>query len=462
MHFGLRARIVAVLACVSVLTLVVAAITLLSPLDQRLRTNSVKSFEVALRNERGAFEALRAEDVAPGNARLLRTARLVARHNGAELAVLRPDGRRVLVRTDPDSSAEFTTAAQTARTNKGRHQVVGEGGRPQAEVTFPLKIHERRVIVAARKPISSVHEATGVVRRAFTVAAIAGLAGALLVGTLLAGRLVQRIRRLRDTTLRVSELGPEAELSPDRGRDEIGDLSRAFATMQSRLREQEQARRAFVATASHELRTPLTSLQVMLDLLNEDLRAQPPDVDSARAQAASAEAQVQRLASLAADLLDLSRIDAGLPLRTELVEVGAIVRSVAGELVARPGAAIDLADNGAVWAVGDPGSVAQIVRILIDNALVHGASDQPVHVHAELGDGMARVVVEDHGPGIARDERGRVFERFERGVDASEGGFGLGLAIGRELARRMDGDLTLEGDPPGARFVLSLSGAPSP
>ena len=461
MHFGLRARIVAVLACVSVLTLIVAAITLLSPLEQRLRTNSVKSFEVALRNERGALEALPSADIAPGNPHLLRVARLVARHNGAELAVLRPNGRTVLVRTDPDSSAEFTTAPATARTNRGRRRTTTESGRPVAEVTFPLKIHERRVIVAARTPISSEHEATGVVRRAFTVAAIAGLAGALLVGTLLAGRLVHRIRRLRDTTLRVSELGPEAELSPDRGRDEIGDLSRAFATMQHRLREQEQARRAFVATASHELRTPLTSLQVMLDLLNEDLRAQPADVESARAQAASAEAQVQRLASLAADLLDLSRLDAGIPLRTELVEVGAIVRSVAGELVARPGAQIDLDDNGAVWAVGDPGSVAQIVRILIDNALVHGLSGQPVHVRAELDNGMARVVVEDHGPGIARDERGRIFERFERGADASEGGFGLGLAIGRELARRMDGDLTLEGDPPGGRVVLSLAGAPS-
>jgi signal transduction histidine kinase len=85
-----------------------------------------------------------------------------------------------------------------------------------------------------------------------------------------------------------------------------------------------------------------------------------------------------------------------------------------------------------------------------------------VHVHAELGDGMARVVVQDRGPGISPDERARIFERFERGADASEGGFGLGLAIGRELARRMDGDLTLEGEPPGARFVLSLAGAPSP
>jgi signal transduction histidine kinase len=461
MQLGLRARVVAVLAVVSVLTLLVAAVTLLGPLEHRLRTNSVKSFEVSLRNERGALESLPARDVTRANPRLLHVARLLARHNGAELAVLRPDGT-VLIRSDPDSTDVFTTAAITARTNRGHNAVADEAGRQEAEVTFPLSIHGRRVVVAARKPISSVRDANGVVRRAFTLAAIAGLAGALLVGTLLAGRLVHRIRRLRDTTLRVSELGPEAELSPDRGRDEIGDLSRAFATMQQRLREQEQARRAFVATASHELRTPLTSLQVMLDLLGEDLRAQPPDVEGARAQTASAEAQVQRLSSLAADLLDLSRIDAGIPLRTELVEVGAIVRSVAGELEMRKGPSIDMDGGDEVWAVGDPGSVAQIVRILLDNAMVHGASDQPVHVRAELGAGMARVVVEDRGPGVGAEDRERIFERFERGADASEGGFGLGLAIGRELAHRMDGDLTLEGDPPGARFVLSLAGAPSP
>jgi signal transduction histidine kinase len=461
MHVGLRARIVAVLALVSVLTLIVAAITLLGPLEQRLRNNSVKSFEIAVRNERGALEGLRDDDIRRNNPRLLRVARLLARHNGAEVSVLRPD-QSVLVATDPDSPQTFPTAAETSATNKGRSRVVREGDRQEAEVTFPLSIHGQRVIVAARKPIASVREANGVVRRAFTVAALAGLAGALLVGSLLAGRLVQRIRRLRDTTLRVSELGPEAELSPDRGHDEIGDLSRAFATMQQRLREQEQARRQFVATASHELRTPLTSLQVMLDLLNEDLRTDPPDIESARAQSASAEAQVQRLASLAADLLDLSRIDAGIPLRTELVEVGAIVRSVSAELEVRAGPRIELDGGDEVWAVGDPGSVAQIVRILLDNALVHGPPEDPVRIHAELGAGMARVVVEDHGPGVAAEDRDRIFQRFERGADANEGGFGLGLAIGRELARRMDGDLTLEGDGPGARFVLSLAGAPSP
>src|SRR6478736_4728564 len=106
MQFGLRARIVAVLACVSVLTLIVAAITLLGPLEQRLRNNSVKSFEVALRNERGALEGLPDEDIRSGNPRLLRVARLLARHNGAEVTILRPD-TSVLVATDPDSAQTF-------------------------------------------------------------------------------------------------------------------------------------------------------------------------------------------------------------------------------------------------------------------------------------------------------------------------------------------------------------------
>ena len=72
MHLGLRARIVAVLVCVSVLTLGVAAFTLLQPLEQRLRNNSVKSFEISVRNERGALEGLPDEEVAPDNPRLLR------------------------------------------------------------------------------------------------------------------------------------------------------------------------------------------------------------------------------------------------------------------------------------------------------------------------------------------------------------------------------------------------------
>ena len=203
----------------------------------------------------------------------------------------------------------------------------------------------------------------------------------------------------------------------------------------------------------------------MLDMLVADLHARPADVESARTQAANAEAQVHRLAGLSAELLDLSRIDAGIPLRSELVELGAVLRSVAGELEARAaerGQTIEIDDREPVWGIGDPGSVAQIVRILLDNAMVHGASRDAIRARAQVHDGMAQIVVCDSGPGVPPQDRDRIFDRFARGTEASEGGFGLGLAIGRELARRMDGDLSLADEQPGAQFVLSLAGAPSP
>ena len=263
----------------------------------------------------------------------------------------------------------------------------------------------------------------------------------------------------------MSSIGPEVELEPDRTRDEIGDLSTAFATMQQRLREQEEARRAFVATASHELRTPLASLSLMLDMLVSDLHARPPDLPGAQAQALGAEAQVQRLSLLAGELLDLSRLDARIPLRSELVELSAILRSVTAELsvrLAEHDRSVELTGQSPLWAIGDPGGVAQVIRVLLDNALRHAPAGARIVALADMRDGMARVVVEDDGPGVAPEDQARIFERFARGTAATAGGFGLGLAIGRELARQMDGDLTLENGSSGARFALALPGAPAP
>jgi len=106
--------------------------------------------------------------------------------------------------------------------------------------------------------------------------------------------------------------------------------------------------------------------------------------------------------------------------------------------------------------------VAQIVRVLLDNALRHTPSGGRIRVRTEMRDSMASVIVADEGIGVVPEDRERIFERFARGADATEGGFGLGLAIGRELARQMDGDLTLEDGSPGACFALRLPGAPAP
>jgi signal transduction histidine kinase len=461
---GLRGRLVAVLATVSALSLAVAALALLPPLEHRLRADALENLRGALRDDRATLARLPAGAAAPHSPRLERATRALRRDTGAEIGVLAADGA-LLASTDPDAREPSAAARDAVRSDRAAQLVADDGASAEAQVALPAVVGGTPVILAARKPLTDVQGAARVVRRAFTAAAAAGLAGALLVGLLLAGRLASRIRRMRDTALRVAEIGPVAELEPERGHDEIADLSRAFATMQERLREQEQARRAFVATASHELRTPLSSLRLLLDMLKDDLDADPVAVEDARALARRADEQADRLSSLAAELLDLSRVDAGVPLRAEPVDLCAIVRSVVAELqvrLAEEHRHIDAPDGRAPtpqWAIGDPGGVAQVVRILLDNALRHTAPRDPVGVAVCERGGRLEVVVHDGGPGVASEDRERIFERFARGAHADAGGFGLGLAIGRELARRMDGDLVLDDTAAGARFVLVLPSA---
>jgi signal transduction histidine kinase len=116
-----------------------------------------------------------------------------------------------------------------------------------------------------------------------------------------------------------------------------------------------------------------------------------------------------------------------------------------------------------VWALGDPGSVARILRILIDNAM--RVSPRGSEIHIELSGGeRAALRVCDQGPGVPAEEREQIFQRFHRGRNTSgQAGFGLGLAIGRELAQRMGGELVLEdASETGATFTLHLPKASAP
>ena len=299
------------------------------------------------------------------------------------------------------------------------------------------------------------------VRNAFVAAAAAGLAVAVLLGILLATGIGRRLARLRAAAVRVAAEGTDAPTPRDDGLDEVGDLARALATMQRELRRQEAARRSFVATASHELRTPLTSLQGTIELLDEDLRDGRLDQEDARRQVQSAQRELRRLARLAGELLDLSRLDADVALRDEPVELGELSRAVAAEFELRAAEAdVELqvpAPPGPCWGSGDPGAVARVVRILIDNALRHAPSASTVRVVPAYHGETATVAVDDDGPGVLPADRERIFVRFERGsAPSGESGFGLGLAIGRELARKMGGELRLADSESGASFVLDL------
>ena len=227
--------------------------------------------------------------------------------------------------------------------------------------------------------------------------------------------------------------------------------------MQRRLAAQEQSRRTFVSTASHELRTPLTSLGLMLHGASEELTHAQPDLPEARDQLRRALGQTERLGKLAEELLDLSRLDAGVELRSEPVELVELARSVLAEFQAGDSRA-ELSAEAPTWVRADPGAIARIARILLNNALRHGGTDARVVLRVD-GTGPA-LEVTDSGPGVPPGDEERIFERFQRGPQAGEdGGFGLGLSIGRELARQMGGDLSLEPGEHGATFRATFPAA---
>ncbi len=475
--FGLRARIVGVVLITAVATLVVASVALLGPLENSLRNAERTSLIHNLPKQTVAqFSSIPLNEVGTskyaadrlGSARAHLGGRLDARVS--VLANPAPDGTGavpLIPQRSDDGDDSFNDVPQAFRA--GRSYTFGTiDGVEYARVAIRFKdVDGGFYVLAVRKSINEIPVVARAVRTAFLDAALAALALTLLLGIPLSARLVRRLRRLRQAALRMTQEGPAVEVPVDRAHDEVGDLARTLALMQQRLQQQEEARRAFVATASHELRTPLTSLDGMLELLREDLNDDHPDLEDARTIVRRAHAQSRRLGRLAADLLDLSRIDAQVELRSELVELSELSRAVLAEFELgseQRDVRSTLADEvGAVWALGDPGSIAQILRILLDNARRASPAGSEIRVTLRR-EPVVAISVSDEGPGVPADEREAIFERFHRGRDtAGQAGFGLGLAIGRELAERMGGGLILEDrPPPGATFTLRLPGARAP
>jgi signal transduction histidine kinase len=484
--FGLRPRLLAALVFTSVVTLAVAALALLPPLQNKLTDQAAKDLETATTADTPLFH-----DAIVGSLRSTKKARQSPEDRVSSLSAaiatrafrlnLRTDARVIVASSVPDAPPIFDTA--TAVSALPRNEILRAISNPEARtvrrdnqviVVQPIDVPndvslnpDRKLdlsgdfVLVTLKPLTDVSAAVRQVRTAFLAAAAVGLLVAVLLGIALATGIGRRLARLRAAAVRVAEEGPDAPTPRDDGRDEVGDLARALASMQRELRRQETARRAFVATASHELRTPLTSLQGTIELLEEDLRSDRFDQEDAWRQVVGARRELRRLARLASELLDLSRLDADVSLREEPVELGELCRAVAAEFELRAAEGdIDLevpAPPGPCWGRGDPSAVARVVRILLDNALRHAPGSSTVRVLPAYHGDNATVAVDDDGPGVAPDDRERIFERFERGsAPSGESGFGLGLAIGRELARKMGGELRLAEAQSGARFVLEL------
>ena len=481
---GLRGRLLLALVATSAVTLAVAAAITLSPLQHRLRAQTATNLENAVAESADQFDQALLRhplpDRPPGADDSVAEQKLTRALSDLANNLRQRTGARVLVANawlspaegQPDTSFvtdtdfgfdsqrdDVVAALEAMRVGRTIHQVDDE----TLQVAMPLLDREGDNpigAIVADRPLTEVATAVKLVRNALLVAAAIGLAVAVALALGLSSTLTRRLGRLQRAALRITAEGPEAPTPRDRGRDEVGDLARALARMQEELRHQEAARRSFVATASHELRTPLTMLQGTMELLDEDLR-DGADLEDAQEQVAGARRELRRLSVLASELLDLSRLDAAVQLRSEPVELGEITRAVAAEFaLAAAERQVDLdivPSDGPCWARADPAACARVVRILIDNALRYAPEGEPIAIAAAHEGGRVTVEVADRGPGVPDDERERIFERFHRGRSAgAQSGFGLGLAIGRELAERMNGTLVLADSDAGARFRLTL------
>jgi signal transduction histidine kinase len=312
-------------------------------------------------------------------------------------------------------------------------------------------------VIVYSAPLADVMRTVSTVRHEILVAGAIALLLALVAGYLVARALARRVKRLELAAKQVAA-GDFSRPIPVDSTDELGQLAVAFNEMQQQLQQLEQARKKFIATASHELRTPVFSLGGFLELLEDE----ELDAETRRRFLDQVRDQVQRLGKLSVDLLDLSRLESGsLELRPEGVDLGELTRSVSGEFeptLAQHDSRLELRLQGGrdsiIEAQCDPVRVAQIMRILIDNALTHTPPGTQIVVTAARENGNVRLAVRDDGEGIERMAQQRIFEPFYTADDAQ--GSGLGLAIASELADRMRGRLSVQSGAGATTFTLEI------
>ena len=362
-------------------------------------------------------------------------------------------------RTDASTDVEDDPIAlRAAETNSVTHGRVERGGREYAEVAAPALGGD---IVLLSASLADQLATVELVERRFFEATIVALALAGITGTLAAGMHARRIRRLERAANRIAA-GEFGEPVVDRSSDELGQLASAFERMRVQLSQLDTARREFVANASHELRTPLFSLSGFLELLADEDLDEPTRVRFL----ATMREQVDRLAKLATDLLDLSRMDAGsLHVEREEIDLGEACRTLADELHGLAEARahpLEVEVDDEAWALADESRVLQVGRAVAGNALVHTPGGTRVTLRTRRDGAHSVLEVADDGPGIPAEHLDRIFDRFYRIEGGLASGSGLGLAIARELAERMGGTLEVRSQPGQTVFTLRLEAAAVP
>ncbi|MCV0402217.1 MAG: HAMP domain-containing histidine kinase [Chloroflexi bacterium] len=375
----------------------------------------------------------------------------------ATYAVYDQEGRRVALST-PDNLAELRARGLRADPVRPARQ----------QVRMPLPNGEvAEYVIDVSQPFTSREATLDRIRSAIFGAGLLALVAAVIFGAVAARRVTAPIHRLRRVAARVAQ-GDLEERATASGVLEVDELSAQFNVMADRLLgslrmlEADRDRlREFVADVSHELRTPIAALRMYNELQRDGAVDDPTRAEFLERSTE----QIGRLEWLSTNLLDLSRIDAGIfPLDMREGDlrdpVQAVVQALSEVAVSR-GIGLDSAvPADPVELRFDRERVVQLMTNLIGNALKFTARGGAVSVRLSDEGDAVRVEVRDTGAGIPEDELPRVFERFYRGTntgDARASGSGLGLAIVRSIVEMHGGEIDLESVVgQGTEFTITL------
>ncbi|MDP2013841.1 MAG: HAMP domain-containing sensor histidine kinase, partial [Actinomycetota bacterium] len=291
---------------------------------------------------------------------------------------------------------------------------------------------------------------SGLKRGAWLILAIiivSTVLGALL-GLYFVNYLLRPVRQLADGAhkLAAGELGARVQLTGDPDLDPLAVTFNSVAdALESRLAREQR----FSANVSHELRSPVTSVLGTAELLetrSAELPAREAGLVTVLAQ------QVRRLSQVLLDLLEISRINPETPPQWESVNI----RQLCVDSAIQRGFDEALVQGDDATIRTDARRVERVVGNLMENARTHGGGVVRVQVLAQFD--SAQVLVDDAGPGVPEELRERVFEPFHRGVgNSSREGAGLGLAIARDQAINIGGDIVITSSPEGgARFIAQF------
>lgn len=304
------------------------------------------------------------------------------------------------------------------------------GGEPVRVATVSAgEVDGRRVGVQVARAATEIEESVQRLTLVFGVTGALGVAIALALGWAVARSAVRPVTRLAAAAAHVADTEDLSVTVPETGGDEIEGLASSFNRMLRTLGESRAEQRRLVADASHELRTPLTSLRTNVEVLGAAEVLDPADRDALMVDVT---AQVEELAGLVADLVELARGDEVHAGQFVDVDLDAVVEQAVERARRRRDDVEVVADLEPTPMRGMPVLLERAVLNLLDNAVKWSppAGTVTVRLHGR------RLVVDDDGPGIRAEDRPHVTERFWRAADArSTPGSGLGLAIVDQVVR---------------------------